>query len=339
VTRYVLYTGKGGVGKTTCAAATGLALAADGAETLVVSTDPAHSLGDSLGVRLGGDPTRVVAHLDAVEVSPERGQAAYRRVVDALVAEFRDAGLRIDEETLEDLFEAGLAPGGDEVAALEYLADLEADADYDWIVLDTAPTGHTLRLLGLPDVLSAALGAAGEVRGQVRRLANTARSLLVGPAAFARRDDDEGIEALRDRLDRVAALLRDGERASVRVVLTPEAMALAETERLVERLRGVGVSVDGAVVNRVLVDEADCCDRCRSRRARHAERVREIRERFPDLSLTALPELEGEAGGVDGLRPLAVRLRGTVGGRTDGTDDGDGRGNPADVDGAGGNDS
>jgi arsenite-transporting ATPase len=312
VTQYTLFSGKGGVGKTTCAAATALALAGEGHRTLVVSTDPAHSLGDALDADLGDDPTGVAPALDAAEVSAERGQAAYREVVEALVAEFRRAGLRLDESDLEDLFASGLAPGGDEVAALEALADVAGTDEYDRVVLDTAPTGHTLRLLDLPAVLSAALGAAGEVRGQVRRLADSARSLFVGPAAFARGDEGEDEEAaLRDRMDRVAALLRDGERTGVRVVLAPEAMALAETERLVERLRETAVPVEGLLCNRVLATDADCCARCRARRDRHARRVGAARERFPDLPLAVLPELDDEPAGVEGLRPLADRLGAT----------------------------
>ena len=162
-TDIVLYGGKGGVGKTTCAAAHALARSRSGARTLVVSTDPAHSLGDAFERELGPDPTAIRDSLAAVEVDPETGQEAYRGVVEALADEFRSAGLRLDDDDLKRLFEAGLIPGGDEVAALEYVARY-ADADYDTVVFDTAPTGHTLRLLDLPDVLAETLGVGSRVR-------------------------------------------------------------------------------------------------------------------------------------------------------------------------------
>jgi arsenite-transporting ATPase len=165
VTRILLYGGKGGVGKTTCAAATALALADRGEHVLVVSTDPAHSLGDALGVSVGDEVTELFPRLSGVEVGPKRGQAAYRRVVEALADEFRSAGLGMDDEDMEALFGAGVLPGGDEAAALDILAEYADSERFDAVVLDTAPTGHTLRLLHLPDVLDASLTAAGRSAG------------------------------------------------------------------------------------------------------------------------------------------------------------------------------
>jgi arsenite-transporting ATPase len=305
----VLYGGKGGVGKTTCAAAHALALARSGTETLVVSTDPAHSLGDALDRDLGAAPTDVRASLSAVEVDPETGQDAYRGVVEALAAEFRDAGLRLDDADLERLFEAGLIPGGDEVAALEYVARY-ADAGYDAVVFDTAPTGHTLRLLDLPTVLAETLGVAGDVQRRVRRTARVARSALLGPAAYwgAGDDGDDALTDLRDRVARVGALLRDPERTRFRVVLTPERMAIAETERLVARLREAAVPVDALVVNRLFTNPENCdCRRCRRDERRHAERLAAIETGF-DLPVRRVPELDAEVGGLDTLDSVAEAL-------------------------------
>ncbi|WP_152043025.1 ArsA family ATPase [Salinigranum salinum] len=296
----VLYGGKGGVGKTTCAAAHALARSTAG-ETLVVSTDPAHSLGDAFECDLDGEPREVHEGLDAVEVDPETGQDAYRRVVEALAREFRDAGLRLSDADLERLFEAGLIPGGDEVAALEYVARY-ADAGYDTVVFDTAPTGHTLRLLDLPDVLAETLGVAGDVQKRVRRAGRAAKSMVLGPAAYWRSDDDrDEVASLQERIARVGALLRDPARTRFRVVLTPERMAIAEADRLVARLTDADVPVDSLVVNRVFENREGCsCDRCRRDAERHAARLDEIDERF-DLPVRRVPELAGEAQGVDAL--------------------------------------
>ena len=308
----VLYGGKGGVGKTTCAAAHALALSKrdPDATALVVSTDPAHSLGDAFERELGGDPTAVTDSLFAVEVDADVAQEAYRSVVSSLAAEFRDAGLRLDEDDLERLFEAGLIPGGDEVAALEYVARY-ADAEYDHVVFDTAPTGHTLRLLDLPAVLGETFGVAGEVRQRVRRTARAARGMVFGPAAYwGARDDADGdaIASLRDRIEAVDDLLRDPDRTRFRAVLTPERMALAETERLVARLGDADVRVGSLVVNRLFENDEGCpCDRCRRDAERHGRRLREIRDAF-DLPIRLVPEQGGEAQGLDALARIGPRL-------------------------------
>ncbi|EJN57901.1 ArsA family ATPase [Halogranum rubrum] len=306
----VLYGGKGGVGKTTCAAAHALALGTrdPAAKTLVVSTDPAHSLGDAFERELTGEPQSVTDSVDAVEVDPERGQEAYRGVVEALADEFRDAGLRLGDDDLERLFEAGLVPGGDEVAALEYIARY-ANTDYDHVVFDTAPTGHTLRLLDLPAVLGETLGVAGEVQRRVNRTARAARSMVFGPAAYwGATDESDEVASLRDRVDTVGALLRDPSRTAFRVVLTPESMAISEAERLVARLRNASVPVDAMVLNRLFENRDDCsCDRCQRDAARHARRRQEVDDRF-DLPVSHVPQLEGEAHGLDALTRLGPSL-------------------------------
>ena len=296
----VLYGGKGGVGKTTCAAAHALALARV-ESTLVVSTDPAHSLGDVFERDLGGDPVEVSPDLFAVEVDPETGQDAYRRVVEALAGEFRDAGLRLSDDDLERLFEAGLIPGGDEVAALEYVARY-ARSDYDHVVLDTAPTGHTLRLLDLPDVLAETLGVAGDVQRRVRKAGRAAKSMVIGPAAYwGSGNESDEVGSLQARVAEVGDLLRDPSRTRFRVVLTPEQMAIAEAERLVARLAEAGITVDSLVVNRVFENSDGCsCDRCQRDAERHATRLDEISDRF-DFPVRRVPELESESQGFDAL--------------------------------------
>ena len=303
----ILYGGKGGVGKTTCAAAHACTLAPS-ERTLVVSTDPAHSLGDVFERDLSGDPVEVRESLFAVEVDPETGQDAYRDVVEALADEFRDAGLRLSETDPERLFEAGLIPGGDEVAALEYIARY-ADADYDTVVFDTAPTGHTLRLLDLPHVLAETLGVAGDVQRRVRRAGRAAKSMMLGPAAYwGSGEQNRAVDDLQTRLSDVGAALRDAERTRFRVVLTPEQMAIAEAERLVDRLRDADIPVDSLVVNRLFENDDDCsCARCRRDATRHARRVADIDARF-DLPVKRVPELDGESQGFAALEQVGASL-------------------------------
>lgn len=311
--KFVCYGGKGGVGKTTCAAATGLAFAGRGHRTLVVSADPAHSLADAFGVERGRGRRRLREDLWIEAVDPGAGERAYRGIVEALAGELRTAGLRVDDEDIERLFAAGVAPGSDELAALELLADRAGDPEFDRVVVDTAPTGHTLRLLDLPDVLRETVAAAETVRGRVRGVVDTARSAVFGPAAFAMRGDGEDeLTALRDRMATVRDLLRDPGRTEFRVVALPEAMAVAETRRLVDRLRDQGIPVDTLVVNRVLAERgADPeCARCRARARSHAAQLARVREAFPELGILELPALDPGVTGEAALETLSDHLVG-----------------------------
>ncbi len=309
MSKFVMYGGKGGVGKTTCAAATALQLADRGERTLLVSTDPAHSLGDAFEVSLCGEPTAIDDDLWGVEADPEQGQAAYQSVVASLAAEFRDAGISLSDEDVERLFQAGFVPGSDEIASLQFFLDYDDD-EWDRVVFDTAPTGHTLRLLTLPDVLSESLSTATKVRGEVRRLVSTARSMVMGPAAFwGTGDENDEIEAFRDRMERVAALLRDPDRTDFRVVLLPETLAIEETHRLVDRLESYDVPVDTLLVNRVLETAEEGCPRCRDRHESHQRHLDRIHREFPDREVQVLPDLGPEAYGREALERLADRIR------------------------------
>jgi arsenite-transporting ATPase len=316
VTQFVLYGGKGGVGKTTCAAATAVSLAEDGQETLLVSTDPAHSLSDSLGVALESDPTPVRDRLHAAEIDPETRTPVYEQMFSTLAGEFEEAGLPLDPEDVEELFAAGIAPGSDEIAALDVVMEFAESERWDYVVLDTAPTGHTLRLLQLPEVIETVMEKTMDVRGDVRRMADSARRMFFGPtySAFGRREDDPDDEfaALRARMEYAGEVLRDPERTEFRVVLVPEAMAISETDRLVDRLAEFEVPVGRLVVNRVLTDVDESCDRCRTRRDLHRQRLAEVREAFPELPVTVVPQLDGEAQGLDSLDVIAGSVTGAA---------------------------
>jgi arsenite-transporting ATPase len=311
----LLYGGKGGVGKTTCAAATGLALARAGRETLVVSTDPAHSLADAYEADLGGTPVAVESGLDAVETDPEAGTEGYRRLFAAVAAALDDAGIDLDAAAVEELFTGGALPGGDELAALDALATYADDDRWDAVVFDTAPTGHTLRLLDMPETVGTGVRTAMSLREQVRRKASAARTMVLGPYATlgrSRRGDDtasdEEFLALAERMDAVAGVLRDPDRTDFRVVCTPERLVLAETERLVARLRSFEIPVGSVLVNRVLADPNPDCDRCRTQADRQAAVLEDIEAAFPGRPVQSLPDLTGTAAGESVLDELAAAV-------------------------------
>ena len=257
---YVLYGGKGGVGKTTCAAATALASARDGTATLVLSTDPAHSLSDTLETSIPAEPTRIREEtpLWAAEIDPEaatEGPFAPGAGGDAGAG---DAGLGGMEALLvggEHPLAGGAMPGADEAAAVQLLLEYLDDPRFDRVVVDTAPTGHTLRLLELPDVMDSMVGRLLAFREKLSGMAGSLGGLFGGDDA----DVDEGVDDLRElstKIERLRDALQDPGRTDFRVVMVPEEMSVVESERLVRRLEGFSVPVDTLVVNRVSEDLA-----------------------------------------------------------------------------------
>jgi arsenite-transporting ATPase len=311
VTRSLLFGGKGGVGKTTCAAATGLQLARDGHRTLVLSTDPAHSLADAFGGAVGSRPTSIRRNLWAVETDPETRVEQYRSMFADLAAEFESLGFRFADDEVEALFSAGISSGSDEIAALDAYLDAVESEEYDAVVLDTAPTGHTLRLLDLPAIVGDAMTSAMSVRGRVRQLSDSAKRLFLGPAYYMggrSGTDADDLATFRDRLDRIARRLRDPDRTEFRVVALPERMVLAETERLIERLRAQDIPVSTVVLNRVVRDATPGCARCQAHQAEHAKIRDEVDATFPDLAVQVVPDVYPAVSGLAELENLTPRI-------------------------------
>jgi arsenite-transporting ATPase len=309
VTRFLLYGGKGGVGKTTVAAATGHRLAAAGHETLVVSTDPAHSLADAVETEVGGNPTEIQSGLWGVEVDPQAGIDRYQSLFEALASEFDDAGIRMDEDEITDLFTSGVMPGSDELAAIEGMATYVESDRWDRVVFDTAPTGHTLRLLDLPSVMDRGVATAMDLRDQVRRKVNTARTMMFGPMASRRDDGPDDFTAMRERMERVGTVLRDPKRTAFRVVTIPETMAVRETERLVGKLREFEVPVTTLAMNKVIEDAGDC-QRCQGKQAVQEEAIAQLQESLPELDIWTIPDQSGEVTGIEALEKIGAHLGG-----------------------------
>ncbi|MFP4626064.1 MAG: ArsA family ATPase [Natronomonas sp.] len=277
---YVLYGGKGGVGKTTCAAATALASAHDGTATLLVSTDPAHSLSDVLETDIPPRPTRIRDDIPlfAVEIDPaelSHGPFGAGTVEDEGSnhdgmdgAQNVDAGFEMDglEELLgsgANPLAGGTMPGADEAAAMQLLLEYLDDPRFDRVVVDTAPTGHTLRLLELPDVMDSMVGQLMRFRQRLSGLADSIGSLggLLGDDVDG--DVDRGmadLDELSTQIERLRAALRDPSRTDFRVVTVPENMSVVEADRLIDRLEAFEIPVHTVVVNRVSEDLADVAD-------------------------------------------------------------------------------
>jgi arsenite-transporting ATPase len=300
--RILLVTGKGGVGKTTVSAATALKAADLGHRTLVMSTDPAHSLADAFDVTLSDETTAISPNLWGQQIdAQERLEQSWGAVRDHLVEIFDWSGLKgIEAEELS------VFPGMDELFALAEVRDQAASGDYDLLVVDCAPTAETLRLLSLPELLSWYMQ---KIFPSGRKMAKVVRPVLSRVTSMPIADDAviEAWERFYLRLDGIRELLGDPAMTSVRLVMNPERMVIAEARRTYTYLGLFGYAVDAAVVNRVLPDEVSdpYFKRWREIQAEHLD---EIDAGFADVDVMKLRLFDEEMVGVDRLRLVGDEL-------------------------------
>jgi len=302
--RVVLFTGKGGVGKTTSAAATAVHAAAAGRKTLVISTDPAHSLSDALAVPLGPEPTEVGPGLYGLQIDPQRRFSESWHQIRGYLASLLTRG-GLDDVTADELV---VLPGAEEVLALLEVREQAAGGAFDAIIVDCAPTAETLRLLALPEALRWYFDRFYPAH---RRLARSVRPLLSRAGAGAFPDDGVlgAVERLYDQLAAVQSMLIDPETTSVRLVLTPESVVLAEARRTFTSLALYGFAVDGVVANRLIPGGGDDPWRL-AWVAAQAEQLAEARRSFAGLPVYPVPYLPAEPVGVAALADLAGTIYG-----------------------------
>src|SRR5215210_3312121 len=247
MTRILLYTGKGGVGKTSIAAATALLLAERGLRTIVLSTDIAHSLADAFDRPLGPEPTEIAPNLWGQEPDVYYNIARYWRTIQNYVAElFTWRGL--DDVMAEEMT---ILPGMDELGNLLWIAD-HVDADvYDVIVVDAAPTGETLRLLSLPEASRWWVERIAPIGRRVSRIGRPMIERMIG-VPMPRDEVFAAAERLLNRLDKVHRLLADPDHSSVRIALNLEKLSIVEAQRSFTYFHLFGYPADLVVCNRVL---------------------------------------------------------------------------------------
>jgi arsenite-transporting ATPase len=323
--RVLLFTGKGGVGKTTVAAATAVRSAATGQRTLVMSTDPAHSLGDSFELEIGSNPTQISDFLWAQQIdAQERLEDNWREIQDYMIQLMNWAGT----ETIQ-AEELTVLPGLDEIFALIDVKTHVESGKYDVLIVDCAPTAETLRLLSLPDVMQWYIERIFPVE---RRIVKTVRPIVSRVTTLPIAGDRvfDAIERLHRNLDAVKKILTDEKMASVRLVVNLEKMVIAEARRTYTYLGLFGYRVDAVVVNRVL--PPDVTDpyfgKWKDIQAEHLITVHESFDPVPILSarlfdremvgVTLLGEMGKEVyGDLDAADilyrddPIRVRKRGT----------------------------
>ncbi len=300
-TRTILYTGKGGVGKTSVAACTARSCAEAGLRTLVISTDPAHSLSESLEAELGSEPRAAGGQLWGQEVKAQEEMERHWAGVQEWLGElFLERG--VDRISAEELT---VPPGMDELFSLLRLQEQHQSGEWDVIVVDCAPTGETLRLLSFPDVARWWIEKVFPKERQILAAARPiARSMLDIPlpseAVFA------DIQRLSENLVAMNGILRDRGHSTIRLVMTPDKMVIGEAMRTFTYLNLYGYLTDAVIVNRVFPEGVG--DYFATWRRVQEEHLELVRSAFAPLPVLSAPYFESEVLGSEMLDRLALEL-------------------------------
>ena len=322
-TAFTFVGGKGGVGKTSTSSAIAIALSDQGLRTLVVSTDPAHSLGDALDTSLSsGQITPIVTeqNLWALELSVDEAMVKFKDALSGLDSATLSSKLGVPKELMDSLGLDDLAglltnppPGIDEIVALLEIFALAKAKDasgrprFDRIVIDTAPTGHTLRLLQLPDFLNSVVGKLILFRGKLQGALDSFRGLFGGGGAGA--SSGAGLsevlgklEELQSNMASMKATLQNKDSTQFIVVTIATSLAVAESRRLVQSLKSEGIAVRGIVCNQV-VQDASSSAYISTRRAGQQACIASLRRAAGDgLEFTEVPYVDTEITGLYGLK-------------------------------------
>ncbi|MHA2243439.1 MAG: ArsA family ATPase [Candidatus Hodarchaeales archaeon] len=302
--KFLFFGGKGGVGKTTMAAATAIRAADLGHRTLLVSTDPAHSVSDSLDQQIGGENyTEVdgVVNLWAVELDTEDAMRAYSDVISqqdpsGTLSEFLGGG---DPSSLSP-------PGADETIAFIQLLEFIQNPEYDIVVFDTAPTGHTLKLLQLPELTQSWLYRLIKMRRRLGGMLSGVKTLFGGAAPNEQEAFDK-LEELRSQVEIARVHLANAKETEFVAVTIPTIMAIWETERLIRALFEVAFPISQIFINQIQPQHSECTY-CTARYASQQESLQKIQELYSEFDLLEVPMFEHEIRGIERLRELSRLL-------------------------------
>ncbi len=298
--RLLLFGGKGGVGKTTTSTSTAVGLADSGLKVLLVSSDPAHSTSDSLGVKLGPEPTPVdgVDGLWGLELDPEA------RISDHIPKLTESLGPMLGGEDPELNAAEMVLPGLDEAMAFDELLKHLENPDWDVIVFDTAPTGHTLRFLALPEIIEK--WADKIIR--MHRLTGGIRALMFGAKEGEKMRQE--LEKFRRRVLHVRRILCNPEVTRFTLVTIPEKMGVNETVRAYESLIEFNLPVTGCVINRITPDLEH--DFIQTRRSNERKNMDQLMKELPDLHFLEVELKDSDIHGIESLRAISTELHGVI---------------------------
>jgi arsenite-transporting ATPase len=301
--KLILFGGKGGSGKTTSAATSAIHLAQINKDRriLLVSTDPAHSLGDSFDFQIGNQitPVKDVPGLSALEIDASELLVDFQEKHGDAIKKLADRGTYLDQQDIADFFSLSL-PGLDELMAIIKVADILRSNEYDLIILDTAPTGHTMRLLDLPEQMLKWIHLFDLLQHKHRYMSKQFLGMYI------KDDVDEFLEIMSEDVVRVRTLLMNSKTTEFVPVTIPEPLSINETEMLVVTLKNHRISVKSIIVNRIM--EVEGCVFCSSKRREQQGHIREIEEKFKQYSLFKIPLFPKEIRGINDLKAFASAL-------------------------------
>lgn len=299
--KILLFGGKGGLGKTTVSAATALQLANKFPEKriLIFSTDPAQALGRSFGIEMmkGEEEKKIMDNLYAVALDPDAAyeelKKNYKHEMEEMFNAFVSGGSGVDmpydREIFNKLIDLSL-PGVDELMVLSKIIDMIEEEKYDLFILDTAPSGHLLRLLELPEMALDWFNALLRTIMKYREIISMTDTTIM-------------VLTYKKRLRRVIELLKDPERAEFIVITVPEALGVSETERMLTKLKNLRIPTRRIMINKVT--PASNCSFCTQVRRREEAYIKKIYERFPDYEISEIPLFPHEIIGIESLRDFA----------------------------------
>ena len=298
--KLIILGGKGGVGKTSCAIATALELAAN-FKTLLISTDPAHSLSDCLEQYIGFNVVKVhgTGNLSAIEVVAEKALSAFKAEHQNQMKKLLETSTNLDNDDIDQMLTLTI-PGIDEVMSFKTIIDFIEEGNFDKYVVDTAPTGHALRLISSPKLLDEWIKVAAKMRWKYRYMVTSFSG------SYHQDEVDTFLFNLKKTVKRIESLLRDKTKCEFIPVCIPEAMAIMETERLLSDLHKSEIIPRQLIVNNVM--ESDDCDFCRRRKAGQLPYLQEITTNYNHLNRVEVPMFAEQIKGLETLTQLKQAL-------------------------------
>jgi arsenite-transporting ATPase len=302
-----VFTGKGGVGKTSIAAATAVKAAAMGYRTLVISTDPAHSLGDSFDLELGPSPVKIAGNLWGQEVSVYGDLSLNWEIVREHFAHLMEVqgiqGIYVEE--------MGVLPGMEELFSLSYIKRHNESNEYDLLVVDCAPTGETLRLLSIPETFGWMLKLMRNLEKYVVKPVIRPLSKRIGRLQDFVPETEvyDQVDHLFSSVEGIIELLSDGSKTTVRLVMNPEKMVIKESMRALTYLNLYGITVDQVIINRVYMDDVDG-QYFKGWKEIQKRYIEQIETSFAPLPITKVPLFRTEVLGLEMLAKLGETVYG-----------------------------
>jgi arsenite-transporting ATPase len=298
--KLILFGGKGGVGKTSCAMATAIELAKK-YKTLIISTDPAHSISDCTGQQIGNGIHFIegIENLAATEIIAEQAYSEFKKENQDELKNFLETSTNFDFEDIDDLLKLTI-PGIDEVMSFKMITDFIEQGRFEKYIVDTAPTGHTLRLISSPTMLDQWIKVAAKMRWKYRYM------ITSFAGSYKQDKTDALLINLKKTVKRIENLLRDDAQSEFISVCIPESMAVLETGRLISSLHESDISVPQIIMNNVMVSQG--CSFCKERKNVQQKYLEQVDKTYPNMNKVIVPLFSEEIKGFERLDQMRTFL-------------------------------